>query len=239
MELLPETRALLGIDVIASADNPGYHLGALWRALAGMLNQAFADTGIDAEEVIESEPTGDGALYTLSSRRLGTLMDFSKRLDELAAEHNRERKPDVRLRIAVDLGAVGDVPSYYSAKISRGRLLDAPAFKSILTRCLAERPDVNSGLILSMAAFRQVFGGDYTHAVRESEFAEVTVTNKSFREQAWLHVPGFDARSLRELAAEPNKSEPAAPQVNNQVNGTVNGVQAGTINGAVSVWGDH
>src|SRR5262245_35736766 len=123
MTLLPETRTLLGIDVIASAANPGYHLDALWRSLSEILDAALLESGIHPEEVLETEHTGDGSLYTFPSRDLGLVLDLSHRIDELAAEHNRWHKPDIRLRIAVDVGAVGSSDGYYSPKIWRGRLL--------------------------------------------------------------------------------------------------------------------
>ncbi|HVV13120.1 hypothetical protein [Amycolatopsis sp.] len=235
MDLLPETRTLLGIDVIASATNPGYHLNALWQTLSEILDTALRESSIHPEEVLENEHTGDGSLYTFPSRDLGLVLDLSQRVDQLAAEHNRWRKPEIRMRIAVDVGAVGDSRGYYSPKIWRSRLLNSQAFKDIVEHCIQERPDgsVSSGLIVSSTAFREAFGGNYTRVVRQAEFAEIKVDKKEYHEPAWVRVPGFDARSLGVLARE--TVEPERPgSVRNVVHGSMqNSVQAGTVHGGI------
>lgn len=243
MNLMPQTRVLLGVDVIGSATNEGHQLGALWRALDRMLGAALAGSGIPPEEILDYEPGGDGALYTLPSRYLGVGVDLADQLDRLAAAHNRSRKPDIRLRIAVELGAVGDETGYYAPKIRLNRLLNALAFKELMKRCVRERPEgsVNSGLILSGTAYREAFGGDYTRAVREHEFTKIEVSEKEFTEQAWVRVPGLDSHTVTEFAsaAAPPAAEPpaAAPEpqarVVNQAFGPMNGVQAGDIHGDI------
>ncbi|KAA9155925.1 hypothetical protein FPZ12_028820 [Amycolatopsis acidicola] len=235
MNLLPETRTLLGIDVVASATNPGYHLDALSRALSEIMETALSESGIHPEEILEKEHTGDGALYTFPSRDLGRVLDLSHRLDELATKHNRWRKPETRLRLAVDVGAVGDSAGYYSPKIWRGRLLNSRAFKGIVEKCLEERPDgsVSSGLIVSATAFREAFGGDYTKLVRQADFAEIQVDEKEYHQPAWVRVPGFDARSLKEFAGAAPEPEEAGT-VRNVVNGSMrNSIQVGGIRGDV------
>lgn len=251
MELVPESQVLLGVDVIGSARNPGHHLNPLWLSLARMLNAAFQASGIRDDELTDVELAGDGALYTLPTSRLGTVLDFSQRLDQLAAEHNRWRKPDIRLRIAVEMGVVGEEPGYYAAKIYRSRLLNAPVFKRLVERCLAERPDgsVNTGLIVSGQVYREAFGGDYTQLVKPADFAELEVTNKEFTERARVRVPGFDARSLTEFAVAAGAPEDqhnetrqdvdaAGPdggvRVTNRVVGDMHGVQAGIVHGDIT-----
>lgn len=240
MDRMPETRLLLGVDVISSAANEGHQYSALFRALDRMLGAALNDSGIDPDEILDHEPGGDGALYTLPSTRLGTVLDLTDRLDKLAAAHNRSRKPDIRLRIAVDTGAVGDEPGYFAPKISQSRLLNAPAFKQLMRHCLQECPEdsVNSGLIVSAPAFREAFGGDYTKVVRRHEFAEIAVAEKEFRDQAWVRVPGLDARTLTEFVTVADRAEPPAatePQgsVVNQTFGPMHGVQARDIHGDI------
>lgn len=236
---MPETRVLLGVDVIGSAANPGYHYNALWRALERMLGTALAESGIPPGELLDVEPGGDGALYTLPNHRLGTMLDLTARLDELAATHNRSRKPEIRLRMAVEMGAVGDETGYYAPKVRLSRLLNAAAFKALMRRCLTEGPDgsVNSGLIVSSPAFREAFGGAYTANVRQHEFAEIEASEKEFREKAWVRVPGLDSRTLTEFAEAP-ATAPAPPgsgrgRVVNQVFGSMNGVQAGDVHGDI------
>lgn len=205
MRDMPDTRALLGVDVIGSASNPGYHRDALWGELSQMLRTALTESGITPDEVKKYEPTGDGALYAFSAARLGTAVDLSDRLGELAADRNRWEKPDIRLRIAVEIGAVGDGTGYYSPTIWLTRLLGADAFKHLVNECISANTDrqgnspISSALIVSQNAFRSVFGGDYTK-VRETDFAELTVANKEFSEPAYVRIPGVDARTIAELA---------------------------------------
>jgi hypothetical protein len=244
MDMMPETRVLLGVDVIGSAANEGHQYNALWRALDRMLGTALHECGIPTEELLDREPGGDGVLYTLPSRRLGTALDLTEHLDRLAAAHNRRNKPDLRLRIAVELGAVGDQPGYYAPKIRHQRLLNARAFKELMEHCLRERPEgsVNTGLIVSAPTFREVFGGDYTNAVQHHDFAEIEASEKEVTETAWVRVPGLDSRTLTEFVAA--TTHPAAdvaettPEstagVVNQVFGTMNGVQAGDVHGDIN-----
>jgi hypothetical protein len=243
MDVMPETRALLGVDVIGSAANEGHHYDPLWRALDRMLGRALAGRGIPDDEVLDYEPGGDGALYTLPSRRLGGVLDLADDLDRLAAEHNRSRKPDIRLRIAVEVGAVGEGPGYFAPKIWRGRLLNSAAFKELMKHCLHKRPEgsVNTGLIVSAPAFREAFGGDYTAVVRRHDFVEIEASEKEFTEPAWVRVPGLDSRTLAEFVsasqAKPETPKPVVEpeaKVVNQVYGTMNGVQAGDVHGDIN-----
>ncbi|MFD2419275.1 hypothetical protein [Amycolatopsis pigmentata] len=236
---MPETRALLGVDVIDSASNEGYRLNALWVALDRMMHTALTDNGIPPGEVLNSEPGGDGGLYTLPGHRLGAMLDLTTRLDELAATHNRFHKPEIKLRIAIELGAVGDETGYYAPKIRLNRLLNAGAFKALMERCLRERPDgsVNSGLIISRSAFHEAFGGAYTATVHRHEFVEIEAAEKKFKEMAWVRVPGLDSRTLAEFAsarAEATRARAETGKVVNQVFGAMNGVQAGDVHGDIN-----
>jgi hypothetical protein len=239
---------LLGVDVVGSASNPGYHLSPLVRTVNRMLDTAIRASGIGDDEILDVESGGDGALYTLPSSRLGTVLDFSERLDQLVAEHNRWKKPEIRLRIAVELGAVGDAEGYYPAKIYRSRLMNAPAFKMLLDRCLSERGggSVNTALIVSAPAFREAFGGDYTELVKRVEFAEMLVAEKEFQETSWVRVPGLDATSITSFvtanraAGTDSAAAPAAGTVvNNNVKGSMHGVQAGIVSGGITVGLEH
>jgi hypothetical protein len=238
MNLLPQHRALLGVDVIGSADNPGHHLDALKSATDSMMRVALDDTGIPAAHVTNWQDTGDGALVTLPSSDLGRLFDTAAQLEMLAAQHNRWSKPEVRLRIAIHVGPVGDEPGYYEPRIAHSRLLNAPVFKRIVERCLAEHTDgtVNTGLIVSDDAYRAVFGGDHTYLAQQGEFASITVRDKEFARSAWIRVPGFEAKSLTAFTEPAPEPAPApAANVHNEVNGPMHGIQTHTINGGVTI----
>ncbi|MCE7003179.1 hypothetical protein LWC34_10100 [Kibdelosporangium philippinense] len=243
MNSLPQHHALLGVDVIGSARNPGHYLEKLQSSTDTMLRTALTDAGVQLSRATNWEPTGDGALVTLPSSDLGALFDAASLLEVKAAEHNRWHKPDVRLRIAVHVGPVGPEPGYYEPKITLSRLLNAPVFKQVVERCLAERRgDVNTGLIVSDNAYRAVFGGDHTRLVTQAEFASVAASDKEFAQPAWIRVPGFEAKSLvASVAAEgPASASGAAPagtpngSMQNTANGPMSGLQANTIAGNVS-----
>ena len=254
MILMPDSRALLAVDVIASASSPGYHRERQWRAMSAMLESAFGSSGIAPDMVVRYEPTGDGALYTLPSDRLGTAVDLTSHLDRLAAEHNRWQKPDIRLRVSIDIGAVGEEPGYYTPKIHLARMLGATEFKGLVDECIRSSVDragnswVNSALVMSGFAFREVFGGDYTSQVRQAEFAELAVSNKEFSDTVWVRVPGFDARTLVQFATSMTRSSKqvradgaarrSVDTVVNYVAGDMSdSVQAGIVEGDINFGG--
>ncbi|AHH96162.1 hypothetical protein GCM10010174_43630 [Kutzneria viridogrisea] len=242
MEPVAEFRVLLGIDLIESARTPAHHLAELPKVLSRLLVAALERVGIGEAAVIDRQYTGDGWLLAFPSALLGAVVDLSRHLDELAAEHNRWQKPEVRMRIAVEIGPLPAEPGFYQANISRGRLLDAQVFKGVVRRCSDERPDgsLTSGLILSDYVFRTVFGGDYTQRVRRTEFAPVRVSNKEYEVAAWVAVPGFDVQSLARMVDGDPAQPLVEPQVaevgvvNNHITGDNKGVQAHTIHGGVS-----
>ncbi|GAA2814166.1 hypothetical protein [Saccharopolyspora taberi] len=240
MDLIPDHRALFGVDVIGSASNAGYHLDDIPRAVEDMLSIALRSSGIDFSEVVHWERTGDGALLTLPSRDLGALLDAAQRLDLIAAQRNRRYNPVVRLRIAVEVGPVGAGPGYFQPKIAVNRLLDSAEFKQLVARCREEAPAdaVNTALIVSDQVLRTVFGGDHVSLVRREEFAQLAVSNKEHADTAWTRIPGFDARTLG-VFATPEPEPPAAPepqagQVTNVSYGPMNGVQTHTVHGGIN-----
>ncbi len=246
MELVQEHRALFGVDVAGSAGIPGHQRGQLAGAMSELLHKAMWETDIQHPDVLQWEHTGDGAMLLLPGRFLGLLFDLAARLDTAIAEHNRHRRPDLKVRIAVELGPVGDTPGFYGPRISHARLLNAPAFKDLLRRCMTERPDgsISTGMIASDHAYTTAFGGDHTELVRQADFAPVTVREKEFTGKAWIKVPGFDARTIAGFAAQqpetpgPAHAERPVTHVTNQVGRDLRGgIQAGTIHGHASFGG--
>lgn len=241
MNLVPEHRALLGVDVVGSASNPGYHLSAIPEAVRELLSGALGNCGIDRDDVLDWESTGDGALLTLASGHLGALLDTAYLLDVAASARNRRHKPEVRLRIAVEVGPVGNALGFDEPKITLSRMLDSGKFKELFDRCRQEEPDeaVNTALIVSEQALRTVFSGDHTRLMCRSEFGRLDVHNKEHEGTAWVRVPGFDARSLAAFT-QPRQAEDIeqlnqGPQVSNVIQGSsYGGIQVGTLNGGLS-----
>lgn len=249
MDAVAEQAVLSGFDVIGSARTQGEDLHRLSEAWRSIVQESLRAAGIGLTDVRGWEERGDGALLTLPNALLGRVVDLSQRLHDVAVIHNRHRRPEIRLRMAVLSGPVPAEPTYARTKIDVARLLDAPVFKALIERCHTESADgAATGLIMSDHAFRTVFGGDHTEVVRQAEFAEVSVVAKELRATAWVRVPGFDARSVSAFVTE-QRSEPspgparAVGGVVNQVLGGSNfGVQAHTVHGGVKQgWGhdDH
>ncbi|MCS7476400.1 hypothetical protein ACFFQW_04350 [Umezawaea endophytica] len=234
MELVPQHRALLGVDVVGSAANPGYHLAAVHRTVDDVLDRALASSDIEPSEVLDREMTGDGALLTLPSERLGVLLDLAHDMEDTLAERNRWQKPEVRLRIAVEVGPVGDEPGLYAAKVTLSRLLDSSAFKGIFVRCLEEQgaDGANTALIISDHALRTAFSGNHTRTVRQREFTPLSVQDKEYASTAWIRIPGFDAGAATSSPPTPEHRERG--RVVNLVNGTMKGIQAETVYGGIT-----
>jgi len=235
---VPQHRALLGVDVIGSAQLPGYLMNAVPTTIMKLVGAALTRSGITPDDVLSLESPGDGALMVLPSGQLGAVLDAAVLLDQLTTDHNRWNKPEVRLRVAVHVGPVGD-DGFHRARITHARLLDAPEFKDLIKRCQDEGTEdtANTALIVSSEALDTAFSGDHTQVARRSDFASLPVAHKEYRHEAWVRVPGFDPRTLAAFTTPAPKPEPVA-RVQNIVHGNMNGgIQAGTVNGGVNYYG--
>ncbi|USX49413.1 hypothetical protein [Lentzea sp. HUAS12] len=237
MNPVPQHRALLGVDVIGSAQLPGYLMNAIPATISKLLDAALRQSGIEPDAVLSLESPGDGALLVLPSERLGAVLDAAARLDEITVEHNRWSKPEVRLRVAVHVGPVGE-SGFHRARVVHARLLDAPEFKDLLKRChdAAAEETATTALIVSAEALDTAFGGDHTQVAKRSDFASLRVSHKEYRHEAWVRVPGFDPRSLAAFAETADAPRSTA-SVHNVVHGDMHGIQAGTVNGGLTFYG--
>jgi hypothetical protein len=238
-------RALLGVDVIESASTAPHLLPQVPTVLETLLAGGMHAAGVPREDAVDAQYTGDGWLYAFPTALLGQAVDLGPALAPIVAEHNRWNKLELRLRLAVDVGPLPDGRGFHPANIARARLLEAPAFKALARRCMAERPDgsMSTAIIVSDAVYQDVFRHDWARHARPTDFAELAVTNKEFTARAWVAVPGFDARTLADFIAEdlPQASAPVeetdatrpGPVTSVMNVGTNHGVQAHTINGGV------
>jgi hypothetical protein len=235
---VPQHRALLGVDVIGSAQLPSYLLDAVPGTISKLVGAALTQSGVEPGDVLSIESPGDGALLVLPSGQLGAALDAAVRLDQLTIDHNRWQKPEVRLRVAVHVGPVGDDDGFYRARITHTRLLDAPEFKDLLKRCREEGDEdtANTALIVSAEALETAFSGNHTQVARRGDFASLPVSHKEYRHDAWIRVPGFDPRSLAAFTGTGSIPEPEA-HVQNVVHGDMHGIQAGTVHGGVNYYG--
>lgn len=250
MDTVPEIRTLLGVDVIDSARTAPHLLPQVPTVLETLLSAGMDAVSLSRQDAVDAQYTGDGWLYAFPSALLGRVVDLGRALDGIVAEHNKWNKLELRLRLAVEVGPLPDVQGFHPANISRSRMLEAPAFKLLARRCIADRPDgsMSTAMIMSDAVCQTVFGADYTKIARGSDFAELAVTNKEFARRAWVAVPGFDARTLATMIAEdgPGASAPVEESeptgcgtVTNTIKGnSTNTVQAHTIQGGIRIGRD-
>ncbi|MFI9387976.1 hypothetical protein [Kutzneria sp. NPDC052558] len=248
MDTVAEFRALLGVDVIDSASTAPHLLPQVPTVLQTLLGAGMDVVGISRDDAVDTQYTGDGWLYAFPTALLGRVVDLGHALDAIVAEHNKWNKLELRLRLAVEVGPLPDGPGFHPSNITRARLLEAPAFKVLARRCIAARPDgsMSTAMIVSDAVYQPVFRSDYTKVARRTDYAALTVTNKEFAAQAWVAVPGFDARTLATMIAEDQAPSPAPAKkkdkparsgdtVKTVVNGTVkNSIVAGIIKGNVT-----
>lgn len=236
MSQVPQFRAVLGVDAAGSGSLPGRYHQTLHDVLGEAAAAALSRHGV---EILDREDTGDGLLVTVPSASAGGLLDATHSLDLLLAAHNLWRKPEIRVRMAVEVGPVADGRGLAATKVDLVRMLDADEFRSLFAKCLAERPAdaVNSALVISDQVRRTVVDGGHATAVRDTEFAPLRIRNKEFDRPAWVRVPGCDADTLSRLAPQDAKPDRPAAKVVNVVNGSMHGVQAGVINGSVKLDG--
>jgi hypothetical protein len=243
--IVPEIRTLLGVDVIDSARTAPHLRPQVPAVLETLLSAGMDAVGISRDDAVDAQYTGDGWLYAFPIGLLGRVVDLGQALDGIVAEHNKWNKLELRLRLAVDAGPLPDTQGFHAANISRARLLEAPAFKLLARECMAARPDgsMSTAMIMSDIAYRTTFDGAYAKVARAADFASLAVTNKEFTARAWVAVPGFDARTLAEMAEEDGTAasapvEESEPTRGNRVKNTIekvsgHAVQADSITGGI------
>ena len=244
MNAVPEYRAVLGVDAVGSASLPIHHHSALHRAIGAAVDAGLALHGVGPADLLDREDTGDGLLITAPSGTAGALLDAAHSIERLLTAHNTLHKPELRLRMAVEVGPVADGRGLAATKIALARMLDAEAFRTLFRRCLAERPAdaLNSALVVSDQVRRTVLDGGHTAVVRAAEFARLRLINKEFDGTAWVRVPGCDADTLARLAdsAEPDEEQGHGLSVVNTVHGGMRGgIQAGVINAPITLGGSR
>ncbi|MGW0518262.1 hypothetical protein [Crossiella sp. NPDC003009] len=249
MPRLPVNRTVLGIDLIDSGSNPGYHLDVAAQKTQELIGAALASRQVMKADAVDWQHTGDGLLAAFPEELLGDIIDATQVLDDLAAEHNRWRKPDIRLRISVGVGPLPGHEGLHRTNVDCARMLDAKVFRQVVSRCAEASPlEFSTGLIISAKAYQDVFSGPYTELVRQRDFGQISFQHKETASTAWIRVPHFEAATLLTFAeAEPAPSTTAAsgPAVSaagggvvNQVNGTMrDSIQAGEVRGGIHFHG--
>ncbi|MCG8916925.1 hypothetical protein L6E12_14110 [Actinokineospora sp. PR83] len=238
MDLVPEHRAVLGVDIAGSASVPEDAMTQSRQFMQRALRESLTSAGIPDEEVLKWADRGDGALVTVPATRVGALLDAAHHVDGLTIAHNRLHRP-VRVRLSVELGPVAPGDSLSRTRVDASRLLDADAFKALFTRCAAEATDdrATTALIIPDRVLNVVFEGHHTTHVRRGDFAPLPITVKEYSGNAWVRIPGFDSTSLTSLR-QPQPQPQEHGGVVNTINGNVtHAIQAHTINGGITFGG--
>ncbi|WP_283133311.1 hypothetical protein [Rhizohabitans arisaemae] len=161
-----------------------------------MLGEVAASLGMDRELWLK-RPTGDGELAVLPPDvDLVTMVGrFVRELDARLATHNRDRVPDmqIRLRVAMHLDTLRTHSFAGHALITLGRLLDCAPLRRALV--LGDRAQL--ALLVSEPVYRQVVCSELD-GLRSEQFREigVRIPAKAFNVPAYLHIPGYDMRTF-------------------------------------------
>lgn len=186
----------LGVDMkgYGSADDITQ---AEWqRALLECLDLAAAWAKIDRPQW-RKQPNGDGELALLpdDGAEPRVVDDFVRELDRVLADYNRGRAAHQRLRLrfalhhgVAYLGANG-TPGQGVVQVSR-LLNSKPAHEA-----LEAAPEAHLAVILSTRIYDDVVLQRHT-SLRPTDFCRVQVVEKEFTADAWVRVPGVDARRL-------------------------------------------
>jgi hypothetical protein len=233
----PDLRALLAVDVVGASGSPTAQLAQIPVAVAEIVRDGLAAAGVRMRDATRTRPTGDGLLTAFPVRFLGGLVDAAHHFDELSERWNASRRPDVRLRVAVHVGAVPDADGLHRPNVHLVRLLDSPVLRGIVERCTGLRRSFGAALIMSGAAHQVVFEGGLAERVAEEEFAQVPISSKELVCAAWVRVPGVHPEHLVPAAGPEPAAEPVdareAGYVHNHVTGNNHGVQTGVVQGDV------
>lgn len=200
MPRLPVNRTVLGVDLIGSGSNPGIYLNAAAQKTQDLVADALKSRAITKADAVDWQHTGDGLLAAFPQELLGELIDATQVLDDLAVQHNRWHKPDIRLRLAIGIGPLPAEQGLHRTNVDCARMLDATRFRQVVTRCAEQNPEFATGLIISDKAYQDVFGGPYTELVRQPEFTRITFQHKETANLAWVRVPRFEAGTLAAFA---------------------------------------
>lgn len=231
---------LVVCDVEDWSSRPAVAQQRIQVALSGLMNRALTRIGIDGPATPRSL-RGDGMMLALpatteKAKVTTILVDVIREgLFSYAMESGDDEQ--IRLRLVLHAGdvAIGHGEFAGAAAVEACRLVDSDVTRRVLN---ASR---GAPLVLAVSDdwYRATVGEGY---VSGAGFEQVTVQEKSFRETAWIRVPGRsrvpgltdDDRRVPDRRA--GRSAPEAPTGNNTISG---GVFNGPVwNGNTTFGGD-
>ncbi|WP_055407141.1 hypothetical protein [Frankia sp. ACN1ag] len=213
-DLLPDYRAMLVVDIKDFSGVPGRWHQDLSREVPELLGQTFAGSGWRDWSAAErfSATTGDGYVLGFEPWALPFLVHpFLENLQRELEFRNRVAPTGagpadrpLRMRVSLHVGPVTDSGTNRlgdgngDARIALHRLLDAAAVRHLLDDSSPRGTLVAA--ILSSRVFEDVVVGGYS-VLDPAHFVRVSVEEKSYRGEAYVHVPrptgGLLARGFR------------------------------------------
>ncbi|MEU4792488.1 hypothetical protein AB0F95_22540 [Micromonospora tulbaghiae] len=223
---LPPYRAILAVDAKGFTAEPGSIQEAISKSLLDLVGDALNGAGLHTEWEHPAflGPTGDGFAVGLPTRVLPYLVDpFPRLLQQRLAEHNRQARARLQLRVSLHVGplpADPDNPYWTGNGDSRNdthRLLDSAPVKAVLA---AASPRVTFvACIFSDRVFEDVIAAGYA-GMQPDHCLPVTamVEGKAFSRQAWLYLPEVSGNLLGVLPGTPitppsESGKPAPPRI--------------------------
>lgn len=215
---LPPYRGLLAVDVVSFTGNRDRYLPELKAKIPEVLKDAF--TRSDLTHIWQRkrfpELPGDGYVFGVETEYLPFLIHpFLGALQETlwdrsASLRATDRALTMRLRVSINVGPVPDEGDPLRDRASKTtndtfRLLACRELKDVMD---CSEPDITLvGAIVSQRVFQDVVLGGYT-PLHEREFRQVTaeVSEKGFRQEAWIYIPRpspSDDRPPRDGAPSP------------------------------------
>jgi hypothetical protein len=208
---LPPYRAILAVDAKGFTTEPGSSHEAISKGLLDLVGDALNGAGLHAEWERPAflGPTGDGFAVGFPTRVLPYLVDpFPRLLQERLAEHNRQARSRLQLRVSLHVGPLPADPEnpYWTgngdSRNDTHRLLDSAPVKAVLA---AASPRVTFvACIFSDRVFEDVIAAGYA-GMQPDHCLPVTATvdGKAFSRQAWLYLPVVSGNLLGVLPGSP------------------------------------
>lgn len=201
MRELVRRRLCLAVDAekYGSQDDQRQH--AIQTGLHAVLDFAAQRCGLDRSRW-DRQPQGDGEFAVLPDDQPETVLvdDFVRELARALTRHNKDLKPEarLRLRLAIHVGvAIPDCNGYSGqGAVVVHRIRDCEALRKALT----DITDTDLVVALSDRIYQDIVQHGHTALVPE-DMRPIAVQEKEFSEHAWLYVP--IARAIPSTPAAP------------------------------------
>lgn len=214
---------LLCMDAKGYSDRGDVEQHRFQKELVDVVTTAADVAGL-CRERWDVQGSGDGELDVLPSDVAEwTVIDrFPAALANALSTVNACRAPDarVRMRLGIHHGLVQRAAGGFAGNgvVTVARIVDSDLARDALLAC----PTADLVVLLSSSLYNEVVVQRHTTLLSTSDFREVPIHTKKFRDTAWLHIPGHDVHALR--LAQSTKPEDRAEPVPVGIPTTVNNV---------------